>query len=249
MNVNQLSRCSAQWQVDADSKAKARTRQLLESPIISAYATSSSNRRPPALTPLRYVWRLVGMYHLCHSTPQLMKQAAQRFASAGRWKEARWAADKAIEEQGHDQLALLDLESLGYNAEALVKAAVPPTAARLVDYFTRSVQAPDPIGCVSYSFTLERIAIGIAENHIKAVKAMLPQTQATRCIKVHSSLGSDVKHIEETLTLVADLAFEQQIQVAEACYEVALLCFNPPRESYASEEELQDLLRPLKQRT
>ena len=249
MNVNQLSRCSTQWQIDADSKAKARTRQLLESSIISAYAASSSNCRPPALTPLRYVWRLVGMYHLCHSTPQLMKQAAQRFASAGRWKEARWAADKAIEEQGHDQLALLDIESLGYDAEALVKAAVPPAAAHLVDYFTRSVQASDPINCIAYSFTLERIAIGIAENHIKAVEAMLLQAQATRCLRVHSSSGNDVKHVEETLVLISDLAFEQQLQVAEACYQVALLCINPPRESYASEAELEDLLRPLKQRT
>lgn len=231
-----------------DSKTKTRTRQLLESSIILAQHAASENRRPPALTPLRYVWRLVGMYHLCQPTPQLMQQAAQRFSEAGRSKEAGLVADKAIEEQDHDQLALLDLEAAGYQAKLLVEAVFPPAAARLVDYFTRSVQAPDPIGCIAYCFTLERIALAIGENQLHQIELMFPPgTHVTRCLRVHSSIGSDVKHVEETVELVSELAFEQQIQVAIACYEVALLCFKPPRESYASEEELQNLLRPFKQ--
>lgn len=144
-------------------------------------------------------------------------------------------------------LLCTDIESMGFDAEAVVKAIFPPAAASLVDYFTRSVQAPDPIGCVGYCYRMERLALGIGENYIKAVEALLPPgTHATRCLRVHSSVGSDVKHVEETVELVSQLAFEQQNYVAAACYETALLCFSSPRESYVSEEELQNLLNPFK---
>lgn len=103
----------------------ATTRKLLDGAIAFARSTVSSSSRPPALSRLRWIWRLAGLYHMTHFTPQLMKEAAQRFAASGYQSLAQWAAQKAREERGHDQLALLDIQSMGYKAEAVVEALVP----------------------------------------------------------------------------------------------------------------------------
>lgn len=231
----------------ADASSKAKTRKLLDGAIALAWRDVMTNRRPPALTPTRWVWRLAASYHLSHPTPILMEEAAHRFAKADRKILAQWTAQKARQEKGHDRLALLDIQSMGYKAEAVVKALFPPAAVALVDYFTRSVQAPDPIGCIGYSYTMERLAVCRGEKYIQKVKAMLPpRTNATRWLRVHSSVGSDVEHVEETVEMMAKLTPEECVKVATACYETALLCFSSPEENYISDEKLKNILRQLK---
>jgi hypothetical protein len=223
------------------------TRNLLDGAIAAAKYAVNSDARPPALTATRWIWRLAGQYHLTHSVPRLMKEAAQRFASTGCSILAQWATEKAKEETGHDLLALRDIQSLGYNAEAVVKALVPPAAAVLVNYVSRSVQDSDPIDCVGCAYTVERIALGVDEKYIQNVETLLPKnTHATRCLRVHSSIGADTEHIEETAEMVAKLTTSERIRIVRACYETALLCFSPPSEEYISNEELQQILAPLK---
>jgi hypothetical protein len=230
--------------IDADSIAK--TRKLLDRAIAYAWYTVKSERKPPALTHTRWVWRLAGAYHLTHSYPPLIEEAQERFEKMGRKNLSQWAAQKAIEERGHDRLALLDIKSMGYKAEAVVEALIPPSAVALVNYLAQSVYATDPIGCVGYSYAMERIATGIKEKHIQSVKALLPPgICAIRCLRTHSSVGADAEHVEETLEMVAGLAPQERIRVARACYETALLYFSSPKEDYISEEELQHILKPL----
>ena len=230
---------------------KAKTRELLDGAVARGITLGkreavSSSSRPPALTPLRWVYRLAGAYHLTHPTPRLMEEAAQRFDKADRERLKQWAAQKAREEGGHDRLALIDLETMGYQAKLVVEALFPPVAAALVDYFSSSVYAPDPIGCVGYFYAMERLATGIDEKYIRAVNSLLPPgIQATRCLRVHSSVGSDMEHVEETVEMVAGLTPEERARVAAACCETALLCFSPPKEDYISEEELHNVLKPL----
>lgn len=222
------------------------TQKLLDRAIADAWHTVKTDRRPPKLTPMRWVWRLAGLYHLCHPTPRLMEEATQSFASANRKSLAQWAAEKAIEEAGHDQLALLDIQSMGYKAEAVVEALVPPAAKALIDHFTRSVRESDPIDCVGYSYTGERLAICRGVEYIQMVEALLPpHTNATRCLRVHSAVGSDVKHVEETIEMIAELSHDERVRVARACYKAALLRFSPPKEHYISDEEIQNVLKPL----
>jgi hypothetical protein len=224
----------------------ARTQKLLDRAIAYAWHTVKSDRRPPKLTPTRWVWRMAGAYHSSRHTTRLMEEAARRFAASGRQNLAEWAAQKAKEEAGHDQLALLDIQSMGYDAQAVVKALVPPAATTVVDYFTKSVQSPDPIACLGYCYTLERLAMGIGEKYIQAVEKMLPQgTKATRCLYVHSSLGSEKEHMERTIKMAASLTCEHLVPVLSACYKTALICFSPPKEDYILDEELQNILRPL----
>lgn len=225
----------------------ATTRQLLDGAIAAAKYAVNSNVRPPALTATRWIWRLAGAYHLCNPTPELMEEAAVSLAAVGRWSLAVWAAQKSNEEEGHDRLALRDIQSMGYDAEAVVEALVPSAAVALIDYFTRSVQDDDPIDCVGYSYTMERLAMGIGEESIQKVEGVLPpSTHATRCLRVHSSVGADRAHAEETVEMVAGLTPQERVRVTRACYETALLCFSPPTEGYTSDSELQQILRPLK---
>ena len=223
------------------------TRKLLDGAIAAAKYTVNSNVRPPALTSTRWIWRLAGAYHLCNPTPELMEEASAGFALIGHWSLAEWAAEKANEEEGHDRLALRDIYSMGYDAEAVVKALVPPGAVALIDYFTRSAQDLDPIDCVGYSYTMERLALGVDEQYIQKIENLLaPGVNATRCLRVHSSIGADIEQTEETVEMVAELTAKERTRIARACYKTALMCFSPPQESYISDSELQQILKPLK---
>ncbi|MBE9006165.1 hypothetical protein IQ259_14155 [Fortiea sp. LEGE XX443] len=234
-----------QKMIDANTLAK--TRKLLDHAIVSAWYAVKSERRPPALTPTRWVWRLAGFYHLCHSTPQLMEEARERFASANRQSLAQWAAQKAVEEAGHDQLALRDIQSMGYRAEAVVQAFYPPAAKALMDYFAQSAQDSDPIDCVGYSYTAERLGICIGEGYIQKVESLLPSgINATRCLRVHSAISAtEVEHVKETVAMIAGLTSQERDRLARACYQAALLRFSPPQEAYISDEEIENVLKPL----
>jgi hypothetical protein len=228
----------------------AQTQKLLDRAIAYAWHTVKSDRRPPKLTRTRWVWRMAGAYHSSRHTSRLMEEAARRFAASGRKNLAEWATQKAREEGGHDRLALLDIQSMGYDAEAVVQALVPPAVKPWLDYFIQSVQAIYPINCVGHSYTSERLGTFQGEQYIQSVEALLPSgTHATRWLRVHSSVGAEVKHVEETVDLVAELTPQECICVARACYETALLRFTPPKEEYISDKELLKVLKPLELKT
>ncbi|MFB2771002.1 hypothetical protein ACE1AT_17170 [Pelatocladus sp. BLCC-F211] len=234
--------------VSADSIAQ--TQKFLDRAIVLAWKHVKSNRRPPALTRTRWVWRLAGAYHSSRHTTRLMEEAARRFAASGRNILAQWAAQKAREEAGHDRLALLDIQSMGYDAEAVVKALVPSPIQALIDYFIQTVQTSYPIACVGFFYTAERLGTFIGEEYIQNVEALLPSgTHATRWLRIHSGVGAEVKHVEETVEVVAMLTHQERNRVARACYETSLLRFTPPKEEYISDEELQSILKPLELNT
>ena len=226
------------------------TKQLLDGAMAAANIAVPLKEKPPALTPNRYVWQLAGAYQIAHATPELMREAGQRFASAERHILSEWAFEKAKEETGHDRLALLDIKSLGYRAEELVREIIPSASMTLVDYFRRSVHDVDPIDCVGYAHALERLAIGAKREHIDKIENLLPvNVNATRCFKVHSSVGADAEHVEENEEMIARLSFTERTRIIRACYETALLLFSPPKEGYLAEAELEEMLKPFRLET
>lgn len=225
----------------------ATTKNLLDTAIVLAKREAHSSQKLPVLSPVTWVWSLASQYHVAHPTSRLMKEASRRFSAQGRKQLAQWATQKAIEESGHDQLALLDIQSLGYEAKEVVKAFIPPSATVLLNYFIGTVQASDPIGCVGYAYALERVALAIKEKHIQAVQARMPDgVNATRCLRVHSSIGSDVEHVEEIIEVVAGLTPKERTEIAIACYETALLYFSSHENDYPAETELQQKLQSLR---
>jgi pyrroloquinoline quinone (PQQ) biosynthesis protein C len=211
------------------------TKKLLDTAIVLGKRTASIEEQLPELSVKNWIWSLVSQYHVAHATPQLMREAAQKFREQGRDCLAEWAAEKAQEETGHDQLALKDIKSLGYQAQALVDAYMPDSAKVLVDYFIRSVRTADPIKVVGYAYTLERLALAIKEKHIQKIEAIIPPgVKATRCLRVHSSIGSDVEHVDEALETIAQLTSAERSQIAIACCETAQLYFSTSGQEFPS---------------
>lgn len=218
------------------------TGNLLDGVICAAQRKIARAECAPPLTLNRWVWRLAGYHHTTQATPGLMMKAAERFAAAGRTELARYAARKAQNEKRHDELALRDLKSLGYHAELLVEKLIPSTAARLVDYFTDCVYAQNAVACLGYSYALERLAVAINRDYIERVKRLLPPgVRATRCLRVHSALGSDARHLGEAVEVIASLTAVERELVALACYETTRICCSPP-DDYLSEEEMEQKL-------
>ena len=226
------------------------TKQLLDGAMAAANMAITLEEKPPALTLNRYVWQLAGAYQIAHATPELMKEAGQRFASVERHILSEWAFEKARQETGHDRLALLDIKSLGYRAEELVREIIPSASMTLIDYFWRGVHDVDPTDCVGYAHALEHLSFGVKPEHIDKIESLLPaNVKATRCFKVHGSMGGDVEHVEENEEMIAGLSFAERTRIIRACYETALLLFSPPKEGYLAEAELEEMLKPFRLET
>jgi len=173
-------------------------------------------------------YRLTGYYHTTHATRRLLPIIARRFAALGRQPLALWAERKIAEEAGHDELALRDLSELGYRAEGLVRAFVPPRAAAWVALFEQLAAADDPAGCVGYAHALERLALLRGPAEIAAIERGLPAgVNATRCLRVHSSLGGDAQHVRTNVSTTAALDADARRAIVKACYLTARIYFDP----------------------
>lgn len=220
------------------------TTWLLDGAIGAAAFGRSPHRAAPPLTPLRWLWRLAGYYRTTEATSRLLPLAARRFGAAGRRELEAWAVRGTREERGHDALALRDIRALGYDAEQVVARLVPSAVRAMVDYFTRAVvEADDPIGCVGYSYALERLAAERNSDEVAAVQSILPPgVNATRCMRVHSASGADAKHVADTIEVVAGLSASERVAVARACYETARFFYAPGPPGPRNDDDIAHLL-------
>lgn len=213
----------------------AQVKALLDGAIALAFEGAHEASVPP-LTPLRWVFRLAGLYHLTHSTPLLLRHAAATFAAAGRTELACWASVRAHEEQSHDRLAMLDIAALGHRPAQVVARLQPPIAMRLVSFFAAAAHANDPIATVGYAYAIERLALTVGRPEIEAVERVLPPgVRATRCLRVHSAIGSDDDHVAETLAMLVRRTPAERRAVAVAAHQTARLCFDPVAEGSPSD--------------
>ena len=173
-------------------------------------------------------YRLSGYYHSTYATRRLLPIIARRFRALGHAQLALWAERKIAEEAGHDELALRDLSELGYRAEGLVGAFVPPRAAAWVALFERLAAADDPAACVGYAHALERLALLRGPAEVRAIERCLPAgVNATRCLRVHSTLGGDAHHVRTNVTATAALGPNERRAIVRACYLTARIYFDP----------------------
>jgi hypothetical protein len=96
------------------------------------------------------------------------------------------------------------------------------------------------MGAIGFSYCSERIAAVKPKAEIEAVKSLLPRgVDATRFLRSHSSLGSEVSHVEETIEFVSELPATDRTQVVQATYRSAVLTAERRRlESIKSEAEI-----------
>src|SRR5262249_17508195 len=178
----------------------------------------------PDLTLAGYIVALVGCYHTTVDSPRNLRRAAGRFKELGRPEIATYLEDRAREETGHDRLALKDLRALGVPAERLVANFVPEGIKPLCKRFDDLCIQDYPIGCIGYSYCLERIAALKQETDVQKIQAMCSDgVDVTRFLRAHSSLGSEATHVEEAIVFVASLPANDRIRVVQETYESALI--------------------------
>jgi hypothetical protein len=171
-----------------------------------------------------YIVALAGAYHTSVHTPRNLQRAASRFRDLGRLEVADYLEERAREETGHDRLALKDLRALGVPGERLVANFIPEGIRPLCDRFDALCVEEYPIGCIGYSYCLERIAALKQKADIEKVQTLCPDgIDATRFLRSHSSLGSEADHVEETIAFVASLPANDRIGIVQETYQSALI--------------------------
>ena len=218
---------------------------LLDGAINLGFAGIEKRLARPDLTLAGYVVALVGAYHTSVDTPRNLRRAAKRFEELGRPEVAAYLEVRAREETGHDRLALKDLRALGVPGEQLVGNFIPEGIKPLCKRFDDLCVEDYPIGCIGYSYCLERIAALKQKTDIEKVQALcLDGVDATRFLRSHSCLGSEVSHVEETNEFVASLPANDRISVIQETYQSALIMaegYN--HELLKSEAEMLDELQ------
>ncbi len=166
---------------------------LLDGAINLGFAGIEKRLARPDPTLVNYTVALVGAYHTSVDTPRNLQRAARRFNELGRPEVAAYLEERAREETGHDRLALKDLRALGLPAERLVANFVPEGIKPLCKRFDDLCVQDYPIGCIGYSYCLERIAALKQKTDVEKVQAMCQDgVDATRFLRSHSGLGSEV---------------------------------------------------------
>jgi len=197
---------------------------LLDGAINLGFTGIEKHLARPEPTLVGYAVALVGAYHTSVDTPRNLRRAARRFEELGRPEVAAYLEERAREETGHDRLALKDLRALGLPAERLVANYVPHGIRPLCKRFYDLCVQDYPIGCIGYSYCLERIAALKQKTDVEKVQAICPDgIDATRFLRSHSSLGSEVTHVEETIEFVASLPANDRIRVVQETYKSALI--------------------------
>ncbi|HET7805271.1 MAG TPA: hypothetical protein VFL53_13590 [Pseudolabrys sp.] len=197
---------------------------LLDGAINLGFAGIEKRLARPDPTIVGYIVALVGAYHTSVDTPRNLRRAASRFNELGRPEVAAYLEERAREETGHDRLALKDLRALGVPGERLVANFIPEGIMPLCKRFDDLCAEEYPIGCIGYSYCLERIAALKQETDIEKVRAMCPDgVDATRFLRSHSSLGSEANHVAETIEFVASLPAKDRIRVVQETYESSLI--------------------------
>ena len=204
--------------------APGSTIRLLDGAINLGFAGIEKRLARPEPTVAGYIVALVGAYHTSVDTPRNLRRAAKRFEELGRPLVAAYLEERAREETGHDRLALKDLHALGVPGERLVANFIPDGIKPLCKRFDELCAQDYPIGCIGYSYCLERIAALKQETDIEKVRTLCPDgVDATRFLRSHSSLGSEAAHVEETIEFVASLPANDRIAVVQETYESALI--------------------------
>ena len=169
-----------------------------------------------------YIHQLAGSYQTTHATPETMRAVAGRLRAAGDAGMADYCLHVADEEEGHDRLALKDLEALGVRAADFVRDVRPANAMALVELFKGYAGGTAPLAVLGYAYVLERMALFQTRESIDAVEAILPPgTMATRCLRVHSAVGTDARHVVELIEVIAGLGEDDRMAIAGAVFETA----------------------------
>ena len=197
---------------------------LLDGAINLGFAGIEKRLARPAPSRIGYIVALVGAYHTSVDTPRNLRRAALRFEeSAGPKSRLTWKSARARRPA-----------TTGLRSRICVRSACPPsvwspTSFRKASSRSASASMSSASKIIrsarsAIRTALERIAALKQESDIEKVKAVCPPgVDATRFLRSHSCLGSEVAHVEETISFVASLPAKDRITVVQETYKSALV--------------------------
>jgi hypothetical protein len=202
------------------------TAGLLNGAVVLGLA-SDGGLTPSAISLPKYVLDLVSSFHITRRTPGHFAQAAKRFRELSRPDIASYLETHGREETGHDRLVLKDLCALGLPAERIVGNFVPEGMRPLCELFDNLCSADYPVGCIGFCYCFESTAAMKRKPEVEALEALCPKgVQASRFLRTHSGLGSELSHVEERIDFVASLPASDRIEIAIATFETAISMAN-----------------------
>ena len=135
---------------------------------------------------------------------------------------AAYLETHAREETGHERLALKDLRELGLPAERIVANLVPKEIKQLCELFDHLAASDYPVGCLGYSYCFEFTAAMKQKCHVDALTELYPKDiDASRFLRTHSSLGSEISHVEDLIEFISGLLASDRTEIVRATYETA----------------------------
>lgn len=160
-------------------------------------------------------------HHVCHTVPLLM-QAGARLSGSQRWMQ-KAIADYIIEEQGHEQWILDDIEACGRDRRRFEQAPAPFDSELLVSYLYDVVNRQNPVGIFGMVLVLEGTSSSLAPEVARIVQDALNLPDAAMTyLTSHGEL--DQTHMErfrQLMDAVADEADQQAIiHVANNVYRL-----------------------------
>jgi hypothetical protein len=113
----------------------------------------------------------------------------------------------------------------------------------LVEHLRELAEEPHPVGILGYGYALERAALFVRQEHIDATQAVCPPgVDATRGMRVHSSVGSDAAHVLEMVRFVATLPGADRAAIARAVYRTARILSQESRDGPLADGDILGLL-------
>lgn len=200
-------------------------RGLLEGAIFAGREVGAAGREPPPQPPLtRIQWalNLISSYQTTIALPRSLLIAAVRLHEAERYDQTDFVLKKYDEEKWHYRLALADLTAMGFDAESLVAAIEVRSASMVCEHVLREARNCPPIGVIGMAYVGERASLEVDQPYIDRINGLFPErVRPTRCLRVHSAVGSDAGHVEDVVRFVAQLDRDDRQDVLTAVFRAA----------------------------
>jgi hypothetical protein len=228
------------------------TRQMMAGALYAGLKALDANKNlgdesvthtAPSL--LRYIHSLAASYQTTQTTPPTMRRVAKILTERNQHISASYCLHVAEQEFGHDTLALMDIAALGLPAQEFVARLRPKNSLALVERFSGFADSDEPISVLGYAYVLERMALFSTQASVAEIERLIPAgINATRCLRVHSAVGSDSGHVDESIAFIATLPARSRASIARAVYETSLQVATQP-DDYPGDTAMRAIMKEL----
>lgn len=204
MNLESLCTSASRW-----------IERVQTDPQLQALLTGTASRES-------YAVFLIQTYHYVRWTKPWLALASERLKTAHP-ELASIFAQKAGEEDGHEQWVLEDLRALGYSPDVVNEVAPSPAVMAYVHWNQAVVNSDEPAGFLGTAYVLEALSERLSGQAAEALEGLAGFKGAVRFLKGHGE--ADAEHAPALLRWMAGIepgptqtSIERSAKVVQALY-------------------------------